>query len=304
MTKILRQVSAFRSEIAAFEKNANDKTYKFRIKEFDKNGKLILDCEYRPNSEIDWETIYKYDDKDRLVSKQTNYVSEDTSEKTVSSYDEKGNKISEANYFGEELFETVIYRYDENNKILEQKKIDEEEEELEKQEFEYSEDGKLSRQVFYLNGVVERTIIFKYDEAGHCIEEIHAIGNKKETEIIQFTYDEHGNKLTTTSRNSGGKVVGFLEVEYDEQHNPVKYINETAGYYSSKTVHQIHYDEQGRTVENEYFDILNNFLISKELFEYDENGNIVEEEIFEINQQAGMQKTHFRLKMEFDYYED
>jgi hypothetical protein len=302
MAKKVKVVTSFRSEIGTFEKDVVNPFYKFRLKEFDDNGNLTLEAEFKPNADKEWECKYEYDKDNRLLSRETLYPLEGTMEKTLHFYDENGHKIRDENYFDEDLFEKINYVFDKNGNMITQTRLDEDDNEIEKQESEFNENNQMLTQLFYQNGTLERKVGFTYDEGGRCISEIHSGSSGKVKERVEYSYNEQGKKTSSTSRDSAGNIIGYVDVEYDEHMNPVKYASETSGYYNSKAVNQITYDDEGRAIENEYYDVLNSFLMSKERIWYDEEGNVKEEEIFEINPQAGMKKNHYRLQMQYDFY--
>ena len=302
MTKKIKSIKAQRAEIGSFEKEQTTAFYLYQVKEFNDAGLITHEMEYKINGQKDMEITFEYDPQMRMVGKQTFYPLEDTLEKLVYVYDSEGKKIREENYFGEDIFDMLLFQYDDKGHLIGQIRTDDEEMEIEKQISEFDGSGRLVKQTNFSNGDVEKTVEFQYDETGLCIRETHTITEKNAVEITEYSYNELGKRTTSITKDNAGDVIGYLEIEYDEKMNPVKYLTETSGFYNSKSIHQVVYDDQGRTIENEYFDILNNFLMSKEKYEYDEDGNIVEEEIFETNPMAGLKKTHYRLKIEYDFY--
>ena len=302
MTKKIKSINAQRAEIGSFEKEQTTPYYVYQVKEFNEAGLITHETEYKINGQKDLEITYEYDSQMRMVCKQTFYPLEDTLEKLVYVYDGEGRKAREENYFGEDIFDMLLFQYDGIGNLIGQVRTDDEEAEIEKQVSEFNAEGKLIKQTNFANGDIDKTVAFEYDETGLCTKETHIITERNAVEIIEYSYNELGKRTTSTTKDKEGDVIGYLETEYDEKMNPVKYLTETSGFYNSKSIHQVVYDEQGRTIENEYFDVLNNFLMSKEKYEYDEDGNIVEEEIFETNPMAGLKKTHYRLKIAYDFY--
>jgi hypothetical protein len=302
MQKKIKSQRAHRSAIASFEKEQTAPFFLYQVKEFNESGLLMHETEYKLNGLKEMEVTYEYDPQMHMLSKQTYYPLEETLEKLVYVYDNQGRKLKEENYFGDDLFETLHYSYDDKGNIIDQVRTDDEGSEIEKQISEFDDKGRISKQTYFTNGDNDRTIEYTYDEAGLCTKEIHHYPEKGTTEVVENAYNELGKRITSITRDDDNEVIGYLEIEYDEKMNPVKYINETSGFYNSKGINQLEYDEEGRIVENEYFDVKNNFLMSKDSYVYDENGNISEHEIFETNPMAGLKKTHYRLKMEYDFY--
>jgi len=302
MTKRIKSINAQRAEIGSFEKEQTTPFYLYQVKEFNEAGLIIHETEYKINGQKDMEITYEYDPQMRMVCKQTFYPLEDTLEKLVYVYDGEGRKAREENYFGDDIFDILLYKYDDKGNITSQVRSDDEEMEIEKQISEFDASGRLIKQTNFVNGEVDKTVEFEYDEAGLCTRETHWLAEKNEKEMVEYSYNELGKRTTSVTKDKAGNEIGYLEIEYDEKMNPIKYLTETSGFYNSKSIHQVVYDDQGRTIENEYFDVMNNFLMSKEKYEYDEDGNIAEEEIFETNPMAGLKKTHYRLKIGYDFY--
>jgi hypothetical protein len=302
MAKRIKSVKATRAEIGSFEKEQTTPFFLYQVKEYNEAGLVTHETEYKPNGLKEMEITYEFDNQMRMAGKQTYYPLEETLEKLVYIFDSEGRKVKEENYFGDDIFETLLYTYDSHGNITGQVRGDDEGMELEKQVSEFDSSNRLVKQTNYTNGEMDRIIDFEYNETGLCTREVHTYPEKESVETIEYSYNELGKRTTAITKDDEGYEIGYLEVEYDEKMNPVKYISETSGFHNSKTINQIIYDEEGRAIDNEYFDMLNNFLMSKERIEYDENGNIAAQEIFETNPMAGLKKTHYRLKLEYDFF--
>src|SRR6185437_4877619 len=255
MAKKIKSIQAQRAEIGTFEKEQTTPYCIYQVKEYNESGLVTHETEYRPNGLKEMEVTFEYDPQMRLIAKQTWYPLEDTLEKMVYSYDSEGRKISEENYFGDEVFDRLLFKYDDKGNIISQIRSDDEEDiEIEKQLSEFDDKGRLVKQVNFTNGQVESNIEFEYNEAGLCIRETHAYPEKKAVETTGHSYNELGKRTTSETKDKHGDVIAYLEVEYDEKMNPIKYVSETGGFHNSKSIHQVVYDEQNRAIENEYFD--------------------------------------------------
>src|ERR1017187_7944167 len=146
MAKRIKSITSHRAEIGSFEKEKTSTFFRYQVKEFNDQGLITREAEFKPNTMMDVETIYEYDDKHNLLSRATYYCQEDTLEKLAHLYDESGRKIADENYFGEDLFEKVIYKYDEKGNAIAQIRMDEDDNEIEKQIIEYSQEGKVLKQ--------------------------------------------------------------------------------------------------------------------------------------------------------------
>ena len=303
MTKKIKSLKAHRAPIASFEKEQSAPYYLYQVKEYNESGLLTHETEYKPNGLKEMEVIYEYDPQLHMLNKQTYYPLEETLEKLVYVYDE-GRKIKEENYFGDDLFEILRYTYDEKGNITSQVRTDDEGFEMEKQISEFDDKGRIIKQTYFTNEENDRIIEYSYDDLGLCTREMHQYPAKGTKETVENSFNELGKRTTSITKDEDGNIIGYMEVEYDDKMNPTRLINETSGFYNSKTINEMEYDEQGRNIDNEYFDVLNNFLMSKDRYEFDADGNIAIHEIFETNPMAGLKKTHYRLKMEYDFFEE
>jgi len=301
MTKAIKSMTIYRSDIGVFEKETLNPYYIFHLKEYSGTGQLLSETEFRPNGEEELKTTYEYDAKGHLASRTTYYSQEDTLEKMVYEYDGLGLKTNEKSYFGEDLFEIASFVMDDKENVVLQTRTDDEENEIERIESVFDADARRSKQVFYENGGKVQEISFFYDSYGNCIKEIHA-KTEGGTETIENEYNAEGKKTVSITTDAKGYMIGRLEIEYDEKMNPIRYANETSGYYNSETLNTVDYDEEGRVVETQFYDVMNSYLMSKEKISYDDEGRVAEEERFEINPQQGMKKVHFRLRTEYEYF--
>src|SRR2546422_4426870 len=102
MARKIKTITSFRSEIGSFEKDSQNPYYKFHVKEYNTDELLVSETEFRQNGAIEWETTHEYDEQKRLKSRRTFYAQEKTTEKMVFTYDEKGQKIMDTQYFGDD----------------------------------------------------------------------------------------------------------------------------------------------------------------------------------------------------------
>jgi hypothetical protein len=65
---------------------------------------------------------------------------------------------------------------------------------------------------------------------------------------------------------------------------------------------QVSYEEKGRVIDNEYYDVRNGFLVIKESVVYNEEDNIIEEEVFEVNPNQASKKTHYKTQNTYEFY--
>ena len=202
--------------------------------------------------------LYKYNIKGDIIEKQMTYDYSKIIEKYE--YDEKGKKISgiwqgiglEA---GCGIFQ---YKYDNNNNLIEETKLDslgkikykktfkydvknnkiqditfnEDGEENYKNIYSYDENNNLIEQIYYTTGEALCIIKFKYNSNGKLIEQIyHDAKNYRINCISNYKYDKNGNLVEIYDTNSDGNFLSLL-------------INTYNGY--GEKIEQIRYHKNGK----------------------------------------------------------
>ena len=90
------------------------------------------------------------------------------------------------------------------------------------------------------------------------------------------------------------------ENEYDENGNAIHQENSDTKLKTNHTMLTNVFDENNRVTETEVYDVLHNYLQSKEIVKYNEDDRIIEHEIYHHNAMHDMQKTHYRLRYEWE----
>lgn len=303
MARKIRTVTSYRSEIGAFETEAGSRpAYRFRYVEMTEDRKVLFEAEHLPNGKDDMRVWHVYDDQGRLVEKETWFAQENTYEKTAYIYDEAGHKVEEIHMFDNEPYEHMTFSYDDRGNVVEEMKYDEEENLLEKQVNEYDSKGNVIREQLFEGEEISQEVIYEYNDASQCVLETNNKINEGQKELTTYNYNEQGKKIRSETRDVKGNLMGYVEVEYDERGNAYRYTSETFGFYPSKMVNQITYDEHDRPLESEYYDVLHGYMLSKESLSYDEDGNIRQQNVFEINPAQEMKKTHYCLQLVYEYF--
>lgn len=302
MPRKVRTVTSYRSEIGNFESQSSRPPYRFRYVEMTEDGKILFEAEHLPNGRDDMRVWHVYDDKGNLVEKETWFAQEDTYEKTAYVYNDAGEKVEEVHMFDNEPYEHLTFRYDDKGNMLDESKFDEEGNLLEKQVNEYDDKGNVTRQQLFEGDELAQEVTFEYNDASQCVIETNSKTTEGQKEITRYTYNDQGKKIRSETTDANGNLQGYVTVEYDENGNAYRYTSETVGFYPSKMVNQIVYDDQGRAIESEYYDVLHGYMLSKESLSYDEEGNVKQQDIFEINPQQEMKKTHYSLQLVYEYF--
>jgi YD repeat-containing protein len=204
--------------------------------------------------------------------------------------------------FDNEPYEHITFHHDDKGNVLEEAKFDEEGNLLEKQVNEYDDKGNVIRQQLFEGEELSQEVVLEYNESSLCTREVSSKGPEGQKEVTTYTYNEQGKKVRSETTDQKGNLMGYVTVEYDDKGNAYRYTSETLGFYPSKMVNQIVYDDEGRALESEYYDVLHGYMLSKESLSYDEEGNIKQQDIFEINPQQEMKKTHYSLQLVYEYF--
>lgn len=301
MPRKIRTVTSYRSEIGSFESGSGSRPpYRYRYVEMTEDGKVLFEAEHLPNGKDDIRVWHVYDDQGNLVEKETWFAQENTYEKTAFIYNDKGEKVEEVHMFDNEPYEHIVFKYDAKGNVVEESKFDEEGNLLEKQQNEYDAKGNVIHQQLFEGEELTQEVNLEYNDASLCIREVSSKGDQKE--ITTYTYNGQGKKTRSETRDLKGNILGYVEVEYDDKGNAYRYTSETVGFYPTKMVNQVVYDDEGRAIESEYYDVLNGYMLSRETLSYDEEGNIKQQDIFEISPQQEMKKTHYSLQLMYEYF--
>lgn len=78
----------------------------------------------------------------------------------------------------------------------------------------YSEDGKKTEEIEYGSSGQKWRKVFKYNNAGKCIEEVLYDERNRLSTIKRFEYNEFGRKKTQTTYNAKGKAISVKSFEY------------------------------------------------------------------------------------------
>jgi hypothetical protein len=303
MSRKIRTVTSYRSEIGNFESSSGSRPpYRYRYVEMTEDGKVLFEAEQLPNGKDDLRVWHVYDNLGNMVEKETWFAQENTYEKTVFIYNDKGEKVEEVHMFDNEPYEHLIFKYDDKANVVEESKYDEEGNLLEKQLNEYDNKGNVILQQLFEGEELSQEVTLEYNEASLCVKEINTKAAEGRKEITTYIYNDQGKKTRSETRDQKGNILGYVEVEYDEKGNAYRYTSETVGFYPTKMVNQVVFDDEGRAIESEYYDVLNGYMLSKETLSYDEEGNIRQQDIFEINPQQEMKKTHYSLQLVYEYF--
>ncbi|MGZ5283483.1 MAG: hypothetical protein ACXWEY_14510 [Bacteroidia bacterium] len=302
MERKIKTAQIYRSNIGTFENNAQDNGYLYKKREYDKTGNMLWEIKYLRNGKQETITDYYYNEDNKTTEKKVFYPQDNTEEKTTYKYNKNGDLEEETLYYDGELFIRQKTAHNEKNLTTAIESYNSENELTDREVLEYNERDKMSRHTHYNeSGEADWQIEAYYNDKDQLLKEIHHNLEEGTKETVLFTYNEAGKNIRSESIDADGNTTGYVEVTYNEQDKPTKYLSETMGYSISKIINQIAYNEAGKILESEYYDVLNGQLSGRESYEYDENGHVKTEEQFELRNQSD-KKTHYRLLYNYEYF--
>lgn len=302
MERKIKTARIYRNNIGTFDNNTQDNGYLYKKRKYDENGNMLWEVLYLRNGREETITDYYFNDDNKVTEKKVFYPQDNTEEKTTYTYTANGDLEEETLYYDNEMFIRQKTSYNEKNLPVTIESFDSENELTGREVFEYNDAGKLIRHKHYNEtGEADWQIEAFYNDKDQVIKEIHHNLEAGTKETILFSYNDAGKNTRSESLDVDGNTTGYVEVAYNEQGKPMKYISETMGYSITKIINQITYNEAGKILENEYYDVLNGQLSSRESYTYDADGNIKTEEQFELPTQSD-KKTHYRLLYNYEYF--
>ena len=163
-------------------------------------------------------------------------------EKTVYTYDEKGNLLTGAIYEDDELEQSLKILYDDEGRFVEQVTYDDDGDLSSRMVYTYNEKGQRATMRYLDKGMEELwTTVFTYDEKGNIIKREDSDGytviatydenNRRLTEIAlwngeeddryEYTYNSDGTPKKSTRYNDG-EYWGYQEYFCDATGNPFR----------------------------------------------------------------------------------
>lgn len=226
--------------------------------------------------------------------------------KTIYEYDSEGNETKETYSYRGSIMSIRTYRYDENgNKIAKETKGSYRDKlDRETYKYKYDDNGNKIEMISYdENGELISKWIYKYDENGNEIEAIHHGTEFGVPFTVKYTsmYDENGNRIERILCNTNGKLIRRWTYEYDEKGRKIKenyfdLLSEvktktTTIYENENKIEEIIYDSNG--------ELKNKYIYE---YKYDKKGNETEEIKYECKFISGDIKKIPKYKLVYEYY--
>ena len=253
---------------------------------------------YHPDGSLEQAYEYKYDEKGRLTEENLLYEENEIAERKTFENDENGRIIKEFRHYEDGTADTVFYKYDEQNNIIEKIFVDSDNQIESKQSYEYSNGKLVKKEVFEGEKELVLLNLFSFDEKGNETESTtwDADENKKRKYVNEF--DEKGLKIKTLVYNDAGQLIAKNLYSYNDKGNVSQIIEQDA--YHTNTINLV-YDEQNNVILEEEFN-KENFLNYRMNKKYNDKNLITESEIMIDRHGEGMSQ-HYILKYDYEFFE-
>lgn len=280
-----------------------DGEFKSSLTLFDANGNLKEEVKYSPEGAVEERIVNIYDSQNKLIEESIHFVLDEAFEKRLIKRNEKGFAVEEEKIYTDGTSERTIYNLDANNNISEV--------------IRYNEDNTIDVRVNLIyddkNRLVEEKKIDGQDQVlEHRIQSYDAKGNL--TEVTEYSpeekvayrtvhdYNEAGKNSSSSYYDATNKLIVKSTSLYDERGNLTERFVEDLNSSLGKKTMKFEYDEHGNCTEEATY-AANGALISRLSTRFDEIGNPVEEINFAADMTHGGRDEYFGNRYEYEFYE-
>lgn len=194
----------------------------YQVDEFEyENGKLVKINHLNNEKKDNAYSVFTYDDAGVLTLEETFSFEDKLEEKTIYSYNSKGQLIKQEEYFKNrlsgkiELEVTILYEYDANGRVS-TKEVAEYGIEF-TCKYTYDDQGKCLTMQQDPKSKDDQKELIKYEYNGELLtsELIYLDNSKEPDEKTEFIYDEH-NEIHSSSFFEGEELKEYIEYQYFE----------------------------------------------------------------------------------------
>ncbi|RMD51479.1 MAG: hypothetical protein D6830_00280 [Ignavibacteria bacterium] len=240
--------------------------YLVESKNYDEKGNLIEHAFYTARGVADRKHVYEYDENNNLITESSYDIWNKLRFQRLAKYDKFGNMIS-AKEFDEKIndYDLVLFEYDEDGNLLSRTKYSPDDEILEKtvnkydslghkleaidfvgeerikqsSKFKYDSLGLPVIEQLDIPGTLPKYRYYKYDQAGHMIEERmkHYIKkyafNDDHDLLMDELFDGEGNLQTRFQYFYDERGLLKEKIRYDSFGNPAIYVSYKYEFYNN-----------------------------------------------------------------------
>lgn len=260
---------------------------------YDDHGNETERLNYNSLGEVEEHIIVAYDNNHAIEERLE--LGGVLTERTTRTFDDKGKVLTEERHYMEGGSDVISFTYEGDNLVLKQV-VDTDEEEGEKEIWEY-EDNKLRRNVAYnLFGNVESEKAYEYDDDGLLSEITETSFRDELPEKTVSIFNEKGNLTVEKRYDNKGRLVARTTVQYLENGKPQIFEEENV---RGRKVTTLEYDEAGNNITREEND-QDGQRVSYVERTFDSSGNMLTTEIvMEPSLQTPGQ--HYRLEYKYEF---
>ncbi len=263
---------------------------------YDEQGNLLQEMTYNRAGEIQEHLAYRYDDQNRRIEVINYYDEEEVMENICYFYEDGENPCSAVRKYADGSEESIAYRYDEGNNLIEKKVLSDESEEEEIEQWQFEQGKEILYEKFELGELVFRQEQ-AYDDQGKIVEVTLTEAPDNLTTLHRFFYNDKGQRTRIEKYNAENKLISVIEILSFHEGEPTEITETTAG---GKTIIRYGYDDQRRVVlQQEYSQ--EGLLVNEWVRSYNDQGFLQTTEVTTDRLGAGMNQ-HYRIEYAYEYY--
>lgn len=221
MAKKIKQIKSYQSEI-----NKPETEYLAFVKEYNEKGMEIRFVEFTEDNEVEYEHILECDSNFNPIKEEIISNSDEYSEQKTYKYDEN-NKLIEEKIQYQNAWESIKkYERDAEKRCVKVTTFDEEDEIEESSEIYYNETGEILKRIeFDEYGKQKSKVEHSFDDKGLLILKEEYSNTKKPDKIFHYHYNENGVLYAVETKNSRNHLVDWTKITFDEKNRPIEQAN-------------------------------------------------------------------------------
>ncbi len=260
---------------------------------YDEHGNETERLNYNFDGDLEEHIIVKYENNHAVEERLE--IGGVVTERTTRIFDDNGRVKTEERHYMEGGSDVISFTYEGDNLVLKQV-VDTDEEEGEKEIWEY-EENKLRRTVSYnMFGNIESEKFYEYDGDGLITEITETSFRDDLPEKTVSIFNEKGNLTIEKRYDNKERLVARTTVHYLENNKPHIFEEETV---RGKKITTLEYDEAGNNITREEND-QHGQRISYVERTFDDSGNMLTAEIV-MEPTLQNPGQHYRLEYKYEY---
>ncbi len=271
----------------------------YSYSEFDPQGNLTEQSVYAQSGAMLERTSREFDSNGFLQREKLFIEDEEPSEEKSYERNDEGILLKEFKHYTDGSYDTIVYNYDSQHRIISRITSDDEDDVEEKLINEYNGDFLVRTQIFDGDDNLLRSDEFKYNELGNSVEHKKIDNERGEVSHVVISYNSNGRKLKEVQLDEDGDEIS--ETLYDEDESG-RLLNVAESSAEKNTETRFEYDERGNAISQVEMDAEEKQLLVVER-EFDELNNIVRSEVF-VDGQGRTPDQYYEIKFDYQFYQD